>query len=75
MARYVVTVPYIVPKVRDPISGGFMHRGYYQHAVIEGDEFDPENLKHHLEGEMVALVEEPPPEEPAKPAKAAKATA
>jgi len=63
---YVVTAPYVVPKVRDRDKGGYMHRGYYQHAVIDADDIDPDSLRHHLEGDMMAPVETP--EQPAEPA-------
>jgi hypothetical protein len=71
MSSYRVTAPYITPKVRDDASGGYIHRGYYADAVLEGDNIDAASLQHHLDNDM--LVEVDPPVEaivvvPAEPA-------
>lgn len=76
MTAYRVTAPYITPKVRDDAAGGYVHKGYYADAVLQGENIDPASLRHHLEGGMLAEVEAPVEakaaavEVPAEPAEA-----
>lgn len=83
--RYVVTVPYVVLKVLDPMSGAWTMRGFYKDMLVP-DGVDADNLKHHIDGDMVKPMAEPeepkapevpkaevePVKEPAKPVKSAK---
>jgi hypothetical protein len=61
---YVVTAPYVVPKVRDA-NGAWVHRGYYRDAVIRVEDIDPDSLRHHIEGDMMAERDAPAPVEAA----------
>jgi hypothetical protein len=69
MSSYRVTAPYITPKVRDDASGGYIHRGYYADAVLEGDNIDAASLQHHLDNDMLVEVD-PPVEAKADPVEA-----
>jgi hypothetical protein len=64
---YRVTALYVVPKVRDPLTGGFHHRGFSQHAIIAADEIDAGNLQHHLDIGMMEPIEEPEAESESEP--------
>lgn len=66
MSSYRVTAMYITPKVRDDVNGGFVHRGYYEGAVLQGDNIDAASLKHHVDNDMLAEVD-PPVEAKAEP--------
>jgi hypothetical protein len=64
--EYVVTAPYVTPKVRDNVDGGWVYRGFYKDAVLRSEQIEPESLRHHLDGGMLAEREQPAPE-PAAP--------
>jgi hypothetical protein len=51
--EYVVTAPYITPKVKDPL-GVLQVRGYNEGGVIRGEDIDPASLRHHLESGLLA---------------------
>jgi hypothetical protein len=55
--RYQVTAPYVVLKVPDPMSGSSTMRGFYRGMIVP-DGIDADNLKHHIDGDMVAELAE-----------------
>lgn len=62
--KYIVTAPYIVPKVRDQL-GAWIHRGFYKDAVINTEDIDPASLQHHLDSDLMAPVDAPEAPAPA----------
>lgn len=51
---YRVTAPYVLLKVKDPVTGAFTFQGLYEGAVVQ--DVEPDNLRHHLDLEMVEEV-------------------
>lgn len=70
--RYVVTAPYVVLKVPDQMSGKPTMRGFYAGMLVPED-IDADNLKHHVDGEMVAEMPELSAPEPVTEPEAPKA--
>jgi hypothetical protein len=56
MATYRVDAPYVTFKVRDQ-AGAWVLTGYYAGAVVAGETVEPDSLRHHVDGGMVAEVE------------------
>lgn len=54
---YRVTAPFVLLKVKDPVTGAYTFQGLYEGAIVQ--EVDPDNLKHHLDLEMVEEVAAP----------------
>jgi hypothetical protein len=54
---YRVTAPFVMLKVKDPVTGAYTFQGLYEGAIVE--EVDGENLQHHLELGMVEKVAAP----------------
>lgn len=59
---YRVTAPFVYLKLKDPVTGAFAIQGLYEGAVV--DDVDPDNLRHHLDLNMVEEVASPPAPEP-----------
>jgi hypothetical protein len=51
---YRVKAPFVYLKVKDPVTGTFSVQGLYEGAVV--DDVEEENLKHHLDLNMVEEV-------------------
>jgi hypothetical protein len=51
---YRVTAPFVYLRLKDPVTGAFAIQGLYEGAVV--DDVDEENLKHHLDLNMVEEV-------------------
>lgn len=58
---YVVTAPYVTLKVLDAQSGKHVMLGFYADAPVPSN-VDPDSLRAHVEGGMVAEVPDEPTE-------------
>jgi hypothetical protein len=54
---YRVTAPMVNLKIKDPVTGAYTVQGFYEGAVV--DDIEPDNLRHHLDGDMVEEVADP----------------
>lgn len=60
MGDFRVTAPYVVLKMKDPVSGKAMVNGFYKGAIVSGDRVEEVSLKRHIDRDWVEVVEAAP---------------